>query len=181
MQLFLNLVIPYCKSYFSFFCLLLVYFHLLLSYFIQFFFPCPLSVAYCSYNSIILRASVPQQDLWDWRAGSCKLWGPLIGPFSWVLSSGQSSSHQLWIFLSSSFFSTSFLAPPTSSEFTVPQHIPHCCHPCRPMDLSSHGWLERHLCMAICHHLSAPIDYGDCPHVCPLHYQNTHSLFWGTT
>lgn len=120
MQLFLNLVIPYCKSYFSFFCLLLVYFHLLLSYFIQFFFPCPLSVAYCSYNSIILRASVPQQDLWDWRAGSCKLWGPLIGPFSWVLSSGQSSSHQLWIFLSSSFFSTSFLAsPPAQSSLSL--------------------------------------------------------------
>lgn len=30
------------------------------------------SVAYCSYSSI-LRASDPHQDLCDWRAGSCKL------------------------------------------------------------------------------------------------------------
>lgn len=117
-----------------------------------------LSVAYCSYSGIILRASVPQQDLWNWRAGSCKLWGPLTGPFPWVLSSSQNGSRQLSEFsLFLPFSPPLSWPPPPAQSLPVAQRMPCCSHPCRPMSLFSGGWLERHVCMAVCYHLPAPI------------------------
>lgn len=183
----LTLQFPYCRSYLAFFYPLLCIF--MCCFFILCSFPfLVLSLMdSCSYSRSILRGSSPQQDVWDWRARSCKHWGLLAGPFplSSVFKSKQLLPN-LRVFPFSSFF-PHFLPGPLLSpapspphqlaqSSPVPQHIPYRSFPCR-----THGsfltWLARRTSL----HGGWPSFVSFClimwtpSCVCPLHYQNTRS------